>query len=125
VATTELANKIVAECLSDVSVSVAIIGLVGVVIGALLAILGNLLLHWVQDRPRRKLDKSRKTLLIKMLQDGRFQDKWRHISTLSRVVGADKETTERLLIEINARGSEKDDGLWGLIEFHPLEELNK
>lgn len=123
--TTALANEIVTKCLSDVSISVAVIGLAGVVIGALLAISGNLLLHWLQDRPRRELDQARKRLLIIMLRDKRFPDNWRKISTLSRVIGANEETTKRLLIEVTARGSEKDDGLWGLIEFHPLEQLEK
>jgi len=32
---------------------------------------------------------------------------WRKLSTLFRVIGADRDTTTRLLIELGARGSEK------------------
>jgi hypothetical protein len=53
----------------------------------------------------------------------RFTNNWRNISTLSRVVGADEETTKKLLIEIGARGSELDDKLWGLIKYHPLDKI--
>lgn len=52
---------------------------------------------------------------------------WRKLSTLSRVIGADADTTKRLLIELGARGSEKprEDGeeVWGLISKHPLEQI--
>jgi hypothetical protein len=38
-----------------------------------------------------------------------------------RVIGADKETATRLLLEIGARGSEeKESNLWGLREEHPF-----
>lgn len=47
------------------------------------------------------------------------------MATLSRVIGADEETTKRLLIELGARGSEKDDGLWGLIENHPFGQMDQ
>jgi hypothetical protein len=43
------------------------------------------------------------------------------------VIGADADTTKRLLIEIEARGSEipRDDGeeVWGLVSKHPLENI--
>jgi hypothetical protein len=44
---------------------------------------------------------------------------------LSRVVGADEDSTKRLLIDVGARGSEKDDGLWGLIESHPFDQVDR
>lgn len=101
----------------------AIVGLVGVLAGAAISIVGSLLLHWLQDRPRKLLDEGRKKLLLQMLRDTRFQ--WRKMATLSRVIGADEETTKRLLIEVGARGSEKDDGLWGLIESHPFDQVDR
>jgi hypothetical protein len=39
--------------------------------------------------------------------------------------GFREETTKRLLIELGARGSEKDDDLWGLLDYHPLENLER
>lgn len=55
-----------------------------------------------------------------MLDDMRFPQKWRNISTLSSVIGANEEETKRLLIKAKARGSEKSDGKWGLIKNHPF-----
>jgi hypothetical protein len=58
-----------------------------------------------------------------MLESKRFKNKWRKLETLSRVIGADEETTKRLLIEIGARGSETDKDVWGLMKYHPLEKI--
>jgi hypothetical protein len=123
--TSTLANEIAAKVVASTSFWVSVIGLVGVIVGAVITVGGGLLLHWYQDSPRRKLDEGRKKLLKQMLQDSRFKEHWRKITTLSRVVGADEETTKRLLIELGARGSEKDDGLWGLLEYHPLDKLDQ
>lgn len=123
--TAVLANQIAQKVVADTGFWVAIIGLIGAVIGSVLTLAGNLLVHWFQDRPRRTLDNGRKVLLKTMLEDNRFPDRWRHLSTLSRVIGADEETTKRLLIEVGARGSEKDDDLWGLITHHPFSEIDR
>jgi hypothetical protein len=123
--TATLANQIAQKVIADTTFWVAIVGLVGAVIGGLLTLSGNLLLHWLQDRPRRTLDEGRKKLLEIMLNDSRFPKRWRQLSTLSRVIGADEETTKRLLIEVGARGSEKDDGFWGLIVHHPFSETDQ
>jgi hypothetical protein len=123
--TSTLANEIAAKVVSDTSFWIAVVGFVGVIVGAGITVAGNLLLHWFQDKPRRKLDEGRKKLLEKMLRDPGVDRHWRKITTLSRVVGADEETTKRLLIELGARGSEKDDGLWGLLEIHPLDKLDQ
>lgn len=123
--TTTLANQIAQKIVADTALWVAVIGLIGVIIGAALTIAGNLLLHWFQNRARERLDNARKKLLEKMLDDNRFPDRWRKLSTLSRVVGANEETTMRLLIDVDARGSEKDDGLWGLIKHHPFSETQQ
>lgn len=123
--TSALASEIAARVTADTSFWVAVVGLIGVVAGAAIAVIGGVLLHWLQDAPRRKLDEGRKQLLLQMLRDARFQDRWRKMNTLSRVIGADDETTKRLLIEVGARGSEKDDGLWGLIESHPFNQVDR
>jgi len=89
----------------------------------LLVIAGNLLLNWLQHRDEKTLDDARKKLLEKMLN----ATDWRKLSTLFRVIGADRDTTTRLLIELGARGSEtlRPDGeeVWGLISKHPLEQI--
>lgn len=118
--TTALAAEIARTVVSETSFWVAIVGLVGVLIGAVVTVAGNILLHKMQDGPRQKLDNNRKELLKKMLNDSRFPKGWRSLSTLSRVIGADSETTKKLLFEVGARGSEKDDDMWGLIERHPF-----
>lgn len=123
--TTVLAAEIAKTVVSDTSFWVAIVGLIGVVIGAAITVVGNIVLHKMQNGPRQKLDHRRKELLKKMLNDSRFPRGWRELSTLSRVIGADDETTKRLLFELGARGSEKDDGMWGLIERHPFNKSDE
>ena len=117
----ELSHRIT----SDISLWIAVIGLIGVLVGAMITVFGNILLHCLKYRPQRNLDKLRKDILKQMLKDERFENKWRKLSTLSRVVGADEETTKRLLIEIQSRASEKEDGLWGLIEYHPFNKIEQ
>jgi hypothetical protein len=102
---------------------VVIAGLVGVIVGALIPVLGNVLIHYLQNQPKDQLDKLRKGLLLKMLDNDRFPNKWRKLETLSRVIGADDQTTKRLLIEIGARGSETESDSWGLIKHHPLDKI--
>lgn len=123
--TTTIATEIAGKVIADTSFWIAFVGFAGVIVGAIISVSGNFLLHWYQDKSRRKLDEGRKNLLEQMLRDTRFVDRWRNITTLSRVVGADEVTTKRLLIEVGARGSEKDDGLWGLLEYHPLDKLDQ
>lgn len=123
--TTTLANQIAQKVVADTAFWVAVIGLAGAIIGSALTVAGNLLLHWFQNRAHKRLDNARKKLLEKMLDDNRFPNRWRKLSTLSRVIGADEETTKRLLINVDARGSEKDDGLWGLIKHHPFSEIQQ
>lgn len=118
--TAVLAAEIAEKVVADTSFWIAVVGFVGVAIGAFLTVGGNILLYKIQNAPQQKLDKSRKELLRTMLNDSRFPRGWRELSTLSRVIGADGETTKRLLFEIGARGSEKEDEMWGLIERHPF-----
>jgi hypothetical protein len=118
-----LASEIAMRVTADTSFWISVVGLFGVLLGAIITVFGNFLLHWFQHREQKIIDKKRKILLITMLSDLRFTNNWRNISTLSRVVGADEETTKKLLIEIGARGSELDDKLWGLIKYHPLDKI--
>lgn len=59
-------------------------------------------------------------MLREMLDDDRFPEKWRELSTLCAVIGAAEEETKRLLFLAEARGSEKADGKWGLVKNHPF-----
>ena len=104
-------------------IEVALIGFGGVIVGAFVAIASEFTKHFLKNRTQSKLDDKRKKL-IKTMLDARD---WRKMSTLSRVIGADADTTRRLLIDLEARGSEipRDDGeeMWGLISKHPLDKI--
>lgn len=117
---TQIAAEVAAKVVSDTKFWIAIIGLIGAVIGSVLTIIGNIILHNLKQKPQKKIDDGRVVLLKKMLDDNRFPDKWRNLSTLCAVIGTDEEETKRLLFMAGARGSEKTDGKWGLIKNHPL-----
>jgi len=119
----ELAHQIANSVVRDTQFWIAVIGILGVVVGSLATIGGNILLNWLQGRKQKSLDEARKELLQQMLSE---RD-WRMLSTLSRVIGADRDETKRLLIAIKARGSElpkdNDEEAWGLISKHPLDKI--
>lgn len=105
--------------MADDAWAVALVsGLIGV--GGTLG--ATLLTHCLQNRRAAKIDQSRKALLRTMLQTGR---QWRRLDTLQRVIGADEQTTIRLLLEIGARGSERGDRVWGLVSRNPLPETDE
>ena len=116
----QIANVIASKVVSDTKFWIALIGIIGAIFGSLFTLAGNVLLHWLKARPKTKLDERRKKLLKEMLDDERFKDKWRNLSTLAAVIGANEKETKRLLIDIGARGSEKGDDSWGLIKHHPF-----
>jgi hypothetical protein len=105
------------------NIEVAIIGFGGVIVGAFVSFASEFAKHILKNRAQTKLDDKRKKLLKTML-DARD---WHKLSTLSRVIGADADTTRRLLIDLEARGSELPhvDGeeSWGLISKHPLDKI--
>lgn len=115
-----LAKIISEQVVSDTKFWIAIIGIVGGVIGSGLTIFGNIAFHWFKEKPQRDFENQRVLILKDMLDDDRFTEKWRNISTLSAVIGASEDETKRLLIKAKARGSEKADGKWGLIKNHPF-----
>jgi hypothetical protein len=117
---TQFAATIAEKVASDTKFWIAMVGLIGAVIGSLLTLCGNVLLHWLRTRPQKELDKRRLTILKEMLDDNRFPEKWRNLSTMSAVIGADESETKRLLIKAKARGSETADSKWGLIKNHPF-----
>lgn len=117
---TQLATEVAAKVVSDTKFWIAIIGLVGAIIGAILTILGNVILHKLKEKPQKEFDEKRIEMLKSMLDDKRFPNKWRNLSTLAAVIGTDENETKRLLFKAGARGSEKADGKWGLVKNHPL-----
>ena len=110
------------EITSNIKLWIALIGFFGVVAGALITIIGNIIIEWIRTRHKKSIDKQRQSLLKEMLSDSRFE--WRNLSTLSAVIGCSEEDTKTHLIAIKARGSEKNDGKWGLISRHPLNKIN-
>jgi hypothetical protein len=116
-----LAQEIASKVIRDVQFWSAIIGLIGVVIGALITISGNLLLHWYQQRRGSAIDLARKKLLRDMLNNQEFKE-GRSLETLSKVTGSSHEECRRLLIELGARGFTLTDGRegWTYIANRPL-----
>ncbi len=95
-------------------------GIVGVAVGAVIALVADLVRHWYFGRPQKKLDDERKAMLKELLENPPTDLGWRKLSTLSRVIGADYETTTRLLIEMGARGSTEKKDVWALKSKKPL-----
>jgi hypothetical protein len=119
----QLATLIAEQVKSNMEISTAIIGLLGVIIGASIPVIGNILLHKYQKQKQDRIDQVRKSLLQDMLNDGSFKD-GRSLETLSKVTGAEPEECRRLLIEIEARGftmADKREG-WTYIKNRPLSE---
>jgi hypothetical protein len=119
----EATAKRIAEIVVDsMKYQTAIFGMIGVIVGAAITALSNLLIHYMRQRSKSKADKPRKKLLLTMLRDRTppHQQGWRNFTTLQHVIGADDKTARRLLLEIGARASEDGQDLWALLEDHPL-----
>lgn len=98
----------------------AAIGLLGALIGAIAAIGAVVVQHYLRGFKQEKIDAPRRAMLKQMLEKMPEDKEWRNIETLSRVIGADRADTTRLLIEIEARGSESENDVWALISKKPL-----
>lgn len=116
----DLASQIALKVVEDTKYFTAIIGLIGVVVGSILTILGNIALHFLRERSEEKKDQPRKDLLIKMLEDPSYPERWRNFDILMHVIGADEQTAKRLLLAVKARASEDGQQKWGLLKYHPL-----
>lgn len=97
-----------------------LIGVGGVVIGALTQFALARLGAFMDQRSQRKLDDARKALLLAALENPPAGSEWRQLSTLCGIVGAPPLETTRLLIEIGARGSENGNDVWALLSKKPL-----
>lgn len=104
----------------SVEVLVALVAFASSVTGAAIAAASQLLQFHLSEKARSKGDDARKGVLLKMLDC----DGWRKLDTLTHVIGADEETTKRLLIEVGARASETGKPIWALIARKPLPEYD-
>jgi len=94
-------------------------GFIGVVLGSALTIGGQWLKHLWQTSDARERDKKRKSMLEHMLENP-GPNGWRKMETLSGVIGATRDETAQLLIEIDARASETGSDTWAYIKNKPL-----
>lgn len=112
----------------DLQIQSALIGLAGAVIGALAAIIGQVvttrLKHHLETADKRKLDEQRQAYLLHLLTHRPPGIKWLKMSTLSRAIGATEEETARLLIAVNARGSTGQNNVWALIKDQPFKDYD-
>jgi hypothetical protein len=96
-----------------------VIGLLGVVVGGLGHFLLDRFRHDRETKAQLQLDEKRKAYLKSMLVNP-GPEGWRKMKTLSAVIGASRDETARLLIELNARASETGDDVWAFIKDKPL-----
>lgn len=92
--------------------------IVAAILGGVVTVFSQFILHIAQDQWDNRHDKNKTNLLKKLLEDKQYE--WRSIKTLSAVIGESEQETKRLLLQINARGSENADDLWSLIDRNPI-----
>ncbi len=97
---------------------ISLIGIAGAVVGSIATMAGNILMHWLKERSESKKEKPARELLTEMLKHNDYT--WRNLDTLMHVIGADKEKTKRLLLEVGARASEDGQDKWALKSRAPL-----
>lgn len=93
-----------------------------VIAGSAIGIIGTLGATSLNAYLNRKKPDPAEVLAKKLLKDMLEAEKykWRTIRTLSNVIGLNEESTRKLLLEIGARGSERNPELWGLISRNSL-----
>lgn len=116
-------SHIASQVASDTNFWIALIGIIGAIIGSFLTVAGNIALEWFKGKNKKTTNNTKQSILKEMLEEDAF--KWRNISTLSAVIGCSEDETKMHLIFIGARGSEKGDGKWGLISRNPLKDIKR
>lgn len=96
------------------------LGIIGVMVGSIGQFIIDRFKYRRETRAQRELDDKRKALLRTALENPPPGKEWRSLQTLSRIIGASYETTTRLLIELDARGSETENEVWALRSKKPL-----
>lgn len=94
-------------------------GIIGVVVGGVVTILGHWIVHHWQTAAARKRDEKRKAILTEMLNNPGPKG-WRKMETMANVIGASRDETARLLIELDARASETGKDVWAFIKDKPI-----
>ena len=90
--------------------------ILGAIVGGTASIAATGLAEYLRVRRTNKLDTIRKSVLKRLLAGEKY--KWRSLSTLADAIGADEETTARLLLEIGARRSlAKGRDSWGMKDW--------
>lgn len=92
-------------------------GVVGAAIGATGALGGIPLSHWFQEKRSVALAEKRRDRLRGMLSGKKYT--WRSLDTLAASIGASREQTMELLIEIDARASLTNSNSWALVSRAP------
>jgi hypothetical protein len=105
----------------DDMILIALIGIGGTILGSMSTLFGTILKQYLEDRSKGRSDVPRKKLLKQMLNHPART--WRNLGTLIHVIGADEDTTKRLLLEVGARASEDGQSLWGLISRNPFADI--
>ena len=95
-------------------------GTLSTLLGAAIAFAGMWFKHYLQTHEQKRRDEGRRAILRRMLDNMPENKEWRHLTTMARVIGASKDETARLLIDIGARGSETDSDGWAYITDKPL-----
>lgn len=99
-----------------------ILGIVGVAVGSAGQFLIDHFRYQRETKKQNALDDKRKELLRTSLTNMPKGVEWRKLSTLCGIIGADPQTTTRLLIELGARGSESEEDVWALVTEKPLSQ---
>ena len=90
--------------------------IVGAAVGGTASIAATWLGDYLRERRAGKLDHIRKDVLKRLLSGTKYQ--WRSMEMLSDAIGANEETTARLLLEIGARRSlAKGRDSWGMKDW--------
>jgi hypothetical protein len=88
----------------------------GAIIGSITSIGTTWVSELIHERRAGKLDKVRTDTLKRLLSSPKFE--WRSIEVLSDAIGAERDTTVRLLLLAGARRSMKSGrDLWGMVPW--------
>ena len=86
---------------------------IGTIVGGCVSIATTAATDHIRDKKAGRLDSIRTKRLEQHLSDKRYE--WRTLDALSDVIGADRDTTVRLLLLMGARKSQKKgQDLWTL-----------
>jgi hypothetical protein len=104
----------------DTGIRDFLLGICGVIVGSVGQFVLDHFKYARETKSQKELDDARKMLLKDALDNPPAGTEWRKLQTLSRIIGANYETTTRLLIELKARGSELENERWQLLSKKPL-----